>query len=109
VDNLPARAAWGHAQQGAAGSRNCFVLAFEGFGPKLTQPLWFGLEQLAAQNVARSRPFVHHQKSFQKVLSPVEVLPSWPHVQRAIQAGKGELQPDMALVARMCRPYPPPP
>jgi len=108
VDNLPARTAWGYAQQGAIGSRNTFVLAFEGFGPKLTQPLWFGLEQLAAQNVARSRPFVHHQKSFQKVLSPVEILPSWAHVQRAIQAGKSELSPDMALVARMCRPFPPP-
>jgi predicted acylesterase/phospholipase RssA len=108
VDNLPARAAWGRAQEGAIGSRNAFVLAFEGFGPKLTQPLWFGLEQLAAQNVARSRPFVHQQKSFQKVLSPVEILPSEGQVQRAIQAGKGELLPDMPFVARMCRPYPPP-
>jgi predicted acylesterase/phospholipase RssA len=107
VDNLPARAAWSAVQRGAVGTRNAFVLALEGFGPKLSQPLWFGLEQLAAQNVARSRPFVHHHRSFQRVLSPLEVVPGEADLQRAIQAGKAELHPDMGLVARMCRPFPP--
>ncbi|HYG66207.1 MAG TPA: patatin-like phospholipase family protein, partial [Anaeromyxobacteraceae bacterium] len=63
VDNLPARAAWGEVMSGRIGTRNAFVLALEGFGPKLTQPLWFGLEQLAAQNVLRNRPFIHHLQS----------------------------------------------
>ena len=106
VDNLPARAAWGAVQRGAVGSRNAFVLALEGFAPKLTQPLWFGLEQLAAQNVARNRPFVHHLRSFQRVLSPLEVVPDEGGLQLAIQSGKGELHPDMAFIARMCRPFP---
>jgi predicted acylesterase/phospholipase RssA len=107
VDNLPARPAWGLSQVGATGTRNAFVLALEGFGPKLTQPLWFGLEQLAAQNVARGRPFVHLLKSYQRVLSPVEVVPGRRALQRALQAGKSELSPDMPLVARMVRPFPP--
>ncbi len=106
VDNLPARAAWGAVQRGALGTRNAFVLALEGFGPKLTQPLWFGLEQLAAQNVARNRPFIHLNKSFQRVLSPLEVVPDDAALQRAIQAGKAELHPEMPFVARMCRPFP---
>lgn len=106
VDNLPARAAWGAVQRGAVGTRNAFVLALEGFGPKLTQPLWFGLEQLAAQNVARNRPFVHHLRSFQRVLSPLEVVPDEGDLQLAIQSGKSELHPDMAFIARMCRPFP---
>ena len=106
VDNLPARAAWGAVQRGALGTRNAFVLALEGFGPKLTQPLWFGLEQLAAQNVARNRPFIHLHKSFQRVLSPLEVVPDDAALQRAIQAGKAELHPEMPFVARMCRPFP---
>ncbi len=106
VDLLPARAAWATVQSGAIGTRNAFVLALEGFGPKLSQPLWFGLEQLAAQNVARNRPFVHHLRSFQRVLSPLEVVPDEAQVQRAVQAGKAELHPDMGLVARMCRPFP---
>jgi predicted acylesterase/phospholipase RssA len=108
VDNLPARAAWGAVQRGAAGrTRNAFVLALEGFAPKLAQPLWFGLEQLAAQNVVRNRPFIHHHASFQRVLSPIELVPGEAQLRRAIQAGKAELLPDMPLVARMCRPFPP--
>jgi predicted acylesterase/phospholipase RssA len=63
VDNLPARPVWGLAQAGAVGTRNTFVLALEGFGPKLSQPLWYGLEQIAAQTVARSRPFVNLLRS----------------------------------------------
>lgn len=106
VDNLPARAAWCAVQRGAVGTRNAFVLALEGFAPKLSQPLWFGLEQLAAQNVARNRPFVHHHASFQRVLSPLEVVPGEAELQRAVQSGKAELHPDMGLIARMCRPFP---
>jgi predicted acylesterase/phospholipase RssA len=108
VDNLPARAAWLHAWRGALATRNLFVLAFDGFSPKLGQPLWFGLEQLAAQNVARNRPFIHHQKSFQKVLSPIEILPGLSQLRRTIQAAKGELHPDMPFVARMVRAFAPP-
>lgn len=106
VDNLPARAAWGEVMSGRVGTRNAFVLALEGFGPKLTQPLWYGLEQIAAQNVARNRPFVHHLKSFQKVLSPIELVPSDETLRRAIHAAKTELAPDMPVVARLCRPFP---
>ncbi|MFT3917282.1 MAG: patatin-like phospholipase family protein [Anaeromyxobacteraceae bacterium] len=108
VDNLPARAAWGAVQRGTIGTRNAFVLALEGFGPKLGQPLWYGLEQLAAQNVARSLPFVHHRRSFQRVLSPAEVVPSAAALGRAVRDGKSELHPDMPFVARMCRPFRPP-
>jgi predicted acylesterase/phospholipase RssA len=107
VDNLPAREAWGAIQRGAIGTRNAFVLALEGFGPKLTQPLWYGLEQLAAQNVARNRPFVHHLRSFQRVLSPLDIVPGEGDLLRAIQSGTAELHPDMPFVARMCRPFAP--
>jgi hypothetical protein len=106
-DNVPARAAWQMVHEGFLGTRNAFVLAFDGFGPKLGQPLWFSVEQLVAQNVARNRPFIHHHKSFQQVLSPVEVVPTEARLQRAIQWGKEELLPEMPFVARMVRPYPP--
>lgn len=106
VDLMPARAAWAAVQDGAVGTRNAFVLALEGFAPKLSQPLWYGLEQLSAQNVARNKPFAHHHRSFQRVLSPLEVVPDEGQLQRAIQAGKAELHPDMGFVARMCRPFP---
>jgi hypothetical protein len=108
VDNLPARPVWALGHAGAAGTRNVFVLGLEGFAPKLTQPLWYGLEQLAAQNVGRSRPFVHHLRSFQRVLSPAEVIPTEKALERAVQGGRAELLPDMPLIARLVRPFPPP-
>lgn len=107
ADNLPARAAYEAVQGGRIGTRNAFVLAFDGFGPKLTQPLWYSVEQLVAQNVARNRPFIHHQRTFQKTLSPVEVVPRMARLQRAMQWGKEELLPDMPFLARMLRPFPP--
>ena len=105
TDNLPARAAWKVVQGGDLGTRNAVILALEGFSPKLRQPLWYGLEQLAAQNVARNLPFVTHLRSFQRVLSPLEVVPAEDRLQRAVQDGKAELHPDMALVARLVRPF----
>jgi hypothetical protein len=107
ADNVPARAAWKAVQDGRLGTRNAFVLAWDGFGPKLSQPLWFTVSRLVSQNVARNRPFMHHQKAFQQVLSPVEVVPGLARLQRAVQWGKEELLPDMPFVARMVRPFPP--
>lgn len=106
ADNVPAKAAWAAVQDGMIQTRNAFILAFDAFAPKLSQPLWFAIEQLVQQNVARNLPFVHHYKSFQQVLSPLELVPSADHLRRATQWGKQELLPDMPLVARMCRPFP---
>lgn len=105
-DNVPARAAWGKVQEGTLGTRNACILALDAFGPKLTQPLWFGLEQLVAQNVARNRPFMSVHRTFTKVLSPVDLVPGPPQVQKAFRWGKEQLLPDMPLVARLVRPYP---
>jgi predicted acylesterase/phospholipase RssA len=106
-DNVPARAAWAKVQEGALGTRNACLVALDAFGPKLTQPLWFGLEQLVAQNVARNRPFIHVHRTFTKVLSPVDLVPDPRQLQRAVRWGKEQLLPDMPLVARLVRPFPP--
>jgi predicted acylesterase/phospholipase RssA len=106
VDNLPSRVAFGAVQRGAVGTRNAFILGLEGFGPKLSRPLWYGLEQLAAGNVARNKPFIHLHRSFQHVLSPAEIVPPAEELQRAINDGKAELHPDMPFIAHMVRPFP---
>jgi predicted acylesterase/phospholipase RssA len=106
ADNVPARAAWAKVQEGVIGTRNACVLALDAFGPKLSQPLWFGLEQLVAQNVARNRPFMHVHRTFTKVLSPVDLVPDPRQIQKAVRWGKEQLLPDMPLVARLVRPFP---
>ncbi|MGC3997454.1 MAG: patatin-like phospholipase family protein [Anaeromyxobacter sp.] len=108
VDNLPAREAWATVQRGAVGTRNAFVLGLEGFGPKLSQPLWYGIAQLAAANVAWNKPFIHLHKSFQRVLSPIEIVPDAGELQRASNDGKAELHPDMPFLAHMVRSFPAP-
>ena len=108
VDNLPAREAWGAVQRGLVGRRNAFVLALEGFGPKLAQPLWYGLQQLAAGSVAWNRPFVHLFHSYQRVLSPVDIVPDPGDLQRVVNDGKAELHPELPFLAHMVRPFPAP-
>ncbi len=108
TDNLPARAAWEWVQRGGLETRNALVLALEGFAPKLRQPLWYGLEQLAAQSAGRSRPYVHVHRAFQHVLSPLDVIPGPAQLQRTVRSATAELQPDLPLLARLCRPFRPP-
>ena len=105
VDNLPARAAWAAVQRGLVGQRNAFVLALEGFGPKLSQPLWYGLQQLAAGNVSWNRPFIHLYRSFQRGLSPADIIPDAGDLQRAVNDGKTKLHPDLPFLAHMVRPF----
>jgi predicted acylesterase/phospholipase RssA len=106
VDNLPARAAWEAVQRGAVGSRNAFVLALEGFAPRLSQPLWYGLQQLAAGNVSWNLPFVDVHLSFQRVLSPADVVPAAADLRRVVNDGKAELHPLLPFLAHMVRPFP---
>jgi len=108
VDNLPARAAWGAVQRGAVGQRNAFVLALEGFVPRISQPHWYGLQQLAAVSVAWNRPFAHLHRTFQRTLSPVDIVPDLAELQRTVNDSKAELHPDMPFLAHMVRPFPPP-
>lgn len=108
TDNLPARAAWKVVQAGDLGTRNALIVAIEGFAPKLRHPLWYGLEQIAAQGVARNRPFIHVYRSYQRVLSPLDVVPGAAQLERAIRAGAAELEPDLPLITRLCRRFEPP-
>ncbi|MGZ3461678.1 MAG: patatin-like phospholipase family protein, partial [Archangium sp.] len=52
VDNLPVEAAWKAVHHGHLGTRNAFVLALDGFAPRLSTPFWLPLQRLAAMTVA---------------------------------------------------------
>jgi predicted acylesterase/phospholipase RssA len=106
VDNLPARAAWEEVQRGRIGARNAYVLALEGFAPRLSQPLWYGLQQLAAVNVAWNEPYVNLHLAFQRGLSPADVVPDPADLRRAVNDGKTELHPELPFLAHMVRPFP---
>ena len=106
TDNVPARTAWRAVQHGRIGTRNAFILALDGFSPRLTTPLWLPLERLAYENVKRSIPYASHYVAYRHTLSPVELLPKVPAALRAIDAAKEELMKDLPFIQRMLEPLP---
>jgi hypothetical protein len=106
TDNLPAQAAWRSVHRGRIGTRNAFILALNGFAPKLTTPLWLPLQRLAAMTVARNRPYAHLTLDFKKTLSPLELVPSVDLVGQAMDLGREQIQGDMPFVCRMLAPLP---
>jgi predicted acylesterase/phospholipase RssA len=106
-DNLPAKAAWRAVHKGRIGTRNAFILALNGFAPKLRTPLWLPLERLAELTVAPNRPYAHLVKDFRSTLSPLDLVPSVPLVSRAFELGRRQLVADIPFIARMLAPLPP--
>ena len=106
-DNLPAKAAWKAVHKGRIGTRNAFILALNGFAPKLRTPLWLPLERLAELTVAPNRPYAHLVKDFKSTLSPLELVPSVPLTSRAFELGRRQLVAEMPFISRMLAPLPP--
>jgi len=107
VDNVPAKAAWRAVHKGFIGTRNAFILAMNGFAPKLTTPLWLPLERLAELTVTANRPYAHLFKDFKKTLSPLELVPSVEMLTRAIEMGRRQMTDDLPFLSRMMTPLPP--
>lgn len=106
VDNVPARTAWRAVQRGMIGTRNCFVLALDGFSPRITTPLWLPIQQIARENVRRSLPYAHQYTALRKTLSPIELLPRTPAVMRIVESSKAELLEVLPFIQRMMEPLP---
>jgi predicted acylesterase/phospholipase RssA len=107
VDNVPAKAAWRAVHKGFIGTRNAFILAMNGFAPKLTTPLWLPLERLAELTVTANRPYAHLFKDFKKTLSPLELVPSVEMLTRAIEMGRRQMTDELPFLSRMMAPLPP--
>ncbi|MCP3101303.1 patatin-like phospholipase family protein [Myxococcus sp. K15C18031901] len=106
VDNLPAKAAWKAVAKGRIGTRNTFILALDGFAPRLATPFWLPLQRLAAMTVAPNLPYAHLVKRFSRTLSPLEVVPSVELASKALHFGRKAMAEDMPLVCRMLTPLP---
>lgn len=106
ADNVPARTAWRAVQSGAIGTRNAFILALDGFSPRITTPLWLPLQQIAHQNVKRSIPYANLYFAFRRTLSPMELLPRAGTVMKNVESAKQELLPELPFIQRMLEPLP---
>lgn len=106
VDNVPAKAAWKAVHKGRIGTRNAFILALNGFAPRLTTPLWLPLQRLAAMTVTPNIPYAHLMKNFQRTLSPLELVPTVEGVARAMELGRKQFASELPFLSRMLAPLP---
>jgi predicted acylesterase/phospholipase RssA len=106
TDNVPAKAAWLAVHRGDIQTRNSFVLALNGFSPKLKTPLWLPLQRLAELNVKSNRPWAHLTHDFESTLGALEIVPSVERIVHAIDLGRKSLAPQMPLIARLMAPLP---
>jgi predicted acylesterase/phospholipase RssA len=106
ADNVPARTAWRAVQRGMIGTRNVFILALDGFSPRLSTPLWLPLQRIAQENVKLSIPYAHHYHPFRRTLSPLDLLPRAPAVMRIVESAKAEMIGDLPFIQRMMEPLP---
>ena len=107
TDNVPARAAWRAVHQGRIGTRNAFVVALDGFAPKLHQPIWLPLQQVANRSVERNLPYAHFVHRFARSLSPLELVPTVDATLHASKQAHAELAPHGTFFKRMMARLPP--
>lgn len=106
--NVPARFAWESVQRGRIGTRNAFILSLDCFAPQLRRNMLFlPVQRIAADNVARDRPFAHAHFSYKKVLSPASLVPGPKTLRGAIENGREEFERESPFVQKMLEPLPP--
>ena len=98
VNNVPCRPAYAEAMSGRLGRRNPFVLALDCFQPRLRTPLAYGIQQLVRPNVLRNLPYATHYVGFEKMLSPLNLIPTLPELNQTIDWSIKELTPHMPLI-----------
>ncbi len=106
VENCPARAGHLALRNREGGWSNPFVLALDGFSPKLLTPAWLPLERLAHENVRRALPWANLYVPFTRTLSPLEIVPGLAQARRATALGRAQLAPHMPLLGKLLAPLP---
>ncbi len=106
--NVATRIAWESVQHGRIGTRNAMVLGLDCFAPQLRRNMLFlPLQRIAAETVARDRPFAHEMFSYKNVLSPAALVPSPKQVKQTAQNGRAELERLGPFLQKMVEVLPP--
>ncbi len=91
IANVPVRAAWEYVQAGRIGTRNASVVGLDCFAPSLGRHMLFlPLQRIAAENVARNRPFAQLMFTYRRTLSPMTLVPTPRVMEAAIRNGRRE-------------------
>ncbi|MEM7674448.1 MAG: patatin-like phospholipase family protein [Myxococcota bacterium] len=91
IANVPARAAWEYVQSGHLTTRNACILGLDCFAPALGRHMLFlPLQRIAAENVARNRPFTQVMYTYRRTLSPTVLVPTSKAIDTATRSGSRE-------------------
>ncbi len=98
ADNLPAKAARAQLQ-------DPFVLSLDAFSPNWKRHwLFLPLMHIAAENSKEGYKHSDLVIAYQKVLSPINVVPSPQELDRAIENGRLETKPHIQFIKKMLTP-----
>lgn len=91
IANVPARAAWEYVQSGRLTTRNACIVGLDCFAPALGRHILFlPLQRIAAENVARNKPFTQVMFTFRRTLSPTVLVPTAKAIDTATRSGRRE-------------------
>jgi predicted acylesterase/phospholipase RssA len=107
VANVPAKVGWEAAMSGHLGRRNCLVLALDCFAPKPTKVVWYPIQQaVRTGNVEANRPFMDSYITYDRVLSPMNLVPTIRDALQAISWGREAMRPEIPFIKSMLEPIP---
>ncbi len=107
VNNVPARPAFLEVMNGRLGRRNPYVVAMDCFQPRMRAILFYGIQQLVRPNVLRNLPYANVTLAMNRTLSPLNLVPELPDVNRAMKWTMDELEPLMPVIELTCSPIKP--
>jgi hypothetical protein len=98
INNLPARVALEGVDSGIIGTRNVFVYALDPFSPRLSNPLFLPMQQLAQFSTTANLPYVDHYRAYQSPPSPVEFVLTWNRAREVAEEIRNELEKDSDML-----------
>jgi hypothetical protein len=107
VNNVPCKPAYAEVMSGRISRRNPFVVALDCFPPRIRSLIFYGIQQLVRPNVLRNLPYANHYLAFEKTLSPINLVPSLPDLNKVMERAMAELQPGMPRIEEFLRPIRP--
>ena len=102
ANNVPSHTAWRRVREGAIGTRNAYVLAFDSFHPQLGlgHVLLQPLTRVVAFQVASGDRYASRRLEFRPTLPPVPLLPSPAALDRAVGWGRRQMASELSKLQK---------
>jgi predicted acylesterase/phospholipase RssA len=107
LNNVPVRPAFVEAMSGRLTRRNPYIVALDCFPPRMRAMLFYGIQTIVRPNVLRNIPYANLYHAMDRTLSPLNLVPDVPDVNKAMKWTMDELAPLMPTIELTCTPFRP--